>query len=358
MKQIHQITSSIAGRLGVDGFTDVLGLPETPKYVLFLVDGLGELLVQEYAEHAPFLAGLAAIDDVYAGVPSTTAASLTAIATGLPTGQHGMAGYTCRIPGQNRVMNALKWDASVDPRAWQPHQSVFESIADSGRSMIVVNQTRFATTGLTQATSRGVPFVGVTDAWSRRDAVVQATTEMDSGLIYAYESGLDYTGHKYGVGTKKWLRSLTSIDVAARELRDRLADDVTLIVTADHGMLNLPRFNRFDVDLHPGLMRHVKLLGGEARFRHLYVEPGHAEEVAARWRDQLGERADVRLRTEAHEWFGPIAEPMSERFGDVIVAALGHFGVFSARKFSIELLLKGFHGSVSEVERRIPVRHG
>lgn len=358
MKQIHEVASSVAARLGVAGFSDVFALPETPKYAVFLIDGLGELLVQEFADHAPFIAGLSAVPDVYSGVPSTTASSLTAIATGLPAGRHGMAGYTCRIPGQDRLMNALKWDDDVDPLTWQPHQTVFESIAAAGHSMVVVNQARFAETGLTRATSRGVPFVGVTDAWSRRDAVVEATERMDSGLVYAYESGLDYTGHKYGVGTKKWLRSLASIDAATRELRERLADDVTLIVTADHGMINLPRFNRFDVDLHPGLMRHVQLLGGEARLRHLYVEPGRADEVAARWRDVVGDRAQVRLKAETSDWFGPIDDSMSSRFGDVVVAAVGNFGVFSARRFSIELLLKGFHGSITEPERRIPVRHG
>lgn len=358
MTQIHQVASSIAARLGVDGFRDDLGLPATPKYVLFLVDGLGELLLQEHVAHAPFLASLASIDDVMSGVPSTTASSLTALATGLPTGRHGMAGYSCRIPGENRLLNALKWDDAVDPFGWQPHATVFEHVAAAGLSAVVVNQARFADTGLTHATSRGVPFVGVTDSWSRRDAIVEATQTMETGLVYAYESGLDHTGHKHGVTSKKWIRSLASIDRQLKELHDQLADDVTLVVTADHGMLDLPRFNRFDVDLHPRLLRNVRLLGGEARLRHLYVEPGHEADVAARWRDQLGDKADVRLKDDTADWFGPIDESVSERFGDVVVAALGHFGVFSTRKFAIELLLKGFHGSITDVERRIPVRHG
>ena len=356
MRHLYDLVGSVAAHWGVQDAVDRLGLPASAKYVVFLIDGLGELQLREYADAAPFLAGLASITDVRSGIPSTTAASLTAVATGVDTGAHGMAGYTCRIPGTNRLMRALKWDESISAEEWQPRTSVFEHIAAAGHGVVAVNQARFAATGLTRATQRGIDFVGFTDSWSRREAVVAAVSAMESGLVYTYESGLDHTGHKHGVGVKKWLRMLTSVDQQARELREALPADVTLIVTADHGMVNLPRFNRFDVDVNLGLMRDVDLMGGEARFRHLYTTK--PDEVAKRWRDLLGERAEVRTLAEADDWFGPIDPAYRERFGDVLIAAQGDFGVFSTRAFAVELILRGFHGSTTEAERRVPVLHG
>ena len=60
-----------------------------------------------------------------AGVPSTTATSLTSFGTGLVPGTHGLIGYTARIPGTDRLINHLSWDKQVDPLEWQPHPTAF-----------------------------------------------------------------------------------------------------------------------------------------------------------------------------------------------------------------------------------------
>ena len=49
-----------------------------------------------------------------AGVPSTTAASLTSFGTGLTPGAHGLVGFTSRVPGTDKLLNALLWDKDVD----------------------------------------------------------------------------------------------------------------------------------------------------------------------------------------------------------------------------------------------------
>ena len=70
-----------------------------------------------YAHAAPYLSSLlegAAIGT--AGVPSTTATSLTSLGTGLVPGAHGLVGFTARIPGTDRLLNHLWWDKGVDPR--------------------------------------------------------------------------------------------------------------------------------------------------------------------------------------------------------------------------------------------------
>lgn len=358
MPDLHELFPSIAAQLGVAGQRDTLGLPRAERYVVVLIDGLGELQLAEHADVAPFLSSLTAVEGVLAGLPTTTAASLTAVSTGLPTGQHGMVGYTARIPETDRLLNALVWDEHVDPEQWQPRDTLLQLIARAGHRVTVVNQADFADSGLTRATQRGVPYVGVKDPWSRRDAVVEALERTESGLVYTYESRLDRAGHKHGVASRKWLRTLSSIDAQVRELHAMLPDGTTMIVTPDHGMINLPRFNRFEVDREKVLLEGVELIGGEARFRHVYTEPGRAAEVAARWGSFLGERADVRLLSEAEEWFGPIDPTVRARFGDVIMAARGDFALFSTQYFAVELVMKGFHGSTSDAERKVPVRHG
>jgi hypothetical protein len=102
------------------------------------------------------------------------------------------------------------------------------------------------------------------------------------------------------------------------------------------------------------------LLGGEARFRHLYCEAGSASSVAGCWAETLGDRAEVLLREEAiaRGWFGPVAEAVLPRLGDVVVAARGELAMFSSKDFSYEMSLVGLHGSLTPDEMLIPMLVG
>lgn len=352
---IDQLMPSVAAAVGVPDFVNSLSLPEAPRYVVFLVDGLGLDLLRRHADAAPFLSSLVNVDDIVCGIPSTTATSLTSLGTGLQAGMHGMVGYTSRVPGSGQRLNSLKWDQPVDPEIWQPHPTVLERIQAAGISASSVNDAKFAGSGLTLCSQRGVPFHGIDSIWERLDVVLDVAESAPRSVTYAYESRLDHTGHAKGSTSEQWRAMLTTIDTELAELREELPRDAVLIVTADHGMVDLPMDDRFDVDSSVRLLDDVTLLAGEARFRHLYTRAGAAAEVAARWQSALGERAVVRTQEGAEEWFGPIAPDVRGRIGDVLVAALGDFAVFSSREFAIELKMTGFHGSITEAELRIPV---
>ena len=123
-RSLGDLVPAVAAALGhpLAGPTVGLGLPEASAYVVLLVDGMGAEQLRRYAHAAPFLGSL--LDGqppLTAGVPTTTATSLTSLGTALPPGAHGLVGFTSRIPGTDGLLNALNWDKSVDPLEWQPH---------------------------------------------------------------------------------------------------------------------------------------------------------------------------------------------------------------------------------------------
>ncbi len=354
-RTIDQIMPSVAAALGHPGFANTMELPPAPRYVVLLVDGLGQTLLQANADVAPFLATLPGVDDVVCGVPSTTATSLTSLGTGVPAGSHGVVGYTSRDPVSGLRLNSLKWDLPIDPVVWQPRPTVLELLQQHGVSSSSVNDAKFVGTGLTLCSQRGVPFHGVKSVWERLDVIVEVIESAPRSVTYAYESRLDHAGHAYGCRAEQWREMLATIDREIADLRAELPEDCVLIVTADHGMIDLPMEDRFDVNQHPGLMNDVVLLAGEARFRHVYTRAGAADDVAAAWAVQLGDRAIVRTQEGIEDWFGPIDPDVRGRIGDVVVAALGDFAVFSSADFAIEMKMTGFHGSITEPELRIPV---
>ena len=176
-------------------------------------------------------------------------------------------------------------------------------------------------------------------------------------LTYVYDGNLDWHGHRAGVDSTRWRTQLRDIDEDVQELRDALPLEVRLLVVADHGMVDSVEESRFDIDSVPSLRDGVSLLGGEARFRHVYCQPGAASDVLAAWSAALGSRATVLLREEAisRGWFGPVDPAVRPRLGDVIAAAHDNWALFSSVDFHYETGLIGLHGSLTAREMHIPI---
>jgi hypothetical protein len=356
-RSLGEVITSVGAAMGLSDFEDRLSLPAAPSYVVLVVDGLGEDNLRRNAACAPYLAEL--LDQhqpLTCGVPSTTATSITSLSTGLVAGQHGVVGYTSRIPGTNRLLNALTWDPTVAAEQWQPHINALARVHAAGAVATVVNKAQFEGSGLTLAGQRDVDFHGIDSVWERLDAVCDLA-EQPGSLIYCYESDLDHTGHDTGCESAQWREVLSRVDAEAERLREELPAEVALLVTADHGMVDVPWTDRTEVADVPGLLDDVVLFGGEARFRHLYTRAGAGEEVAQRWQAELQQRAVVLTRDDAVErgWFGTVEDRVRPRLGDVMVAATGSHAVLAKRWFNVETKMVGFHGSLTPVEMNVPL---
>jgi hypothetical protein len=357
-RSLADVLPAVARALGVDAGLEPpasLELPEAQSYVVFLVDGLGFELLRDHPEDAPFLhqhLGTPAT----VGVPSTTATSLTSFGTGLRPGSHGVVGFTSRIPGTEDLLNALFWTSKVDPREWQPHRTAFDRLAAAGVHTTVVNKRDFADSGLTVAGFRGAGFVGA-DRVGERLAAVQAAAAHRPALTYLYDGDLDWTGHRYGVASPQWEQQLSMVDAAAEHLREVLPGDTRIVVVADHGMVDVAAEDRLDVEDLPELRDGVAVVGGEARFRHVYCRSGAVDDVLATWRAVVDERALVVSREDAlaRGWFGPVAPAVRPRIGDVLVAGGHGFAVLDTSAFPFEARLVGLHGSLTSAEMLVPV---
>ena len=359
---LSDLLPSIGAVLGLPGKDNVLRLPEADRFVVFLVDGLGRELLDDRDHLAPFLCSLRdapASRTITSGAPSTTATSVTSLGTGLTPGQHGVAGYTFRFGG--RLLNALLWEDDLDGLDVQPQLTAFERLAKAGVRCATVTPSRFRGSGLTGCALRGADFLGYTDDDSsgrRVDLTVQAALSSPRSLVYLYDRDLDHAGHKQGVGSAEWAAQLVRIDTLAAHLRATLPADVVLLVTGDHGMVDVPARRRILIEVEADLIAGVRLVGGEGRFRQLYTR-GSAAAVAARWSDRLGSDAWVLTREQAVEagWFGPMQPRLADRFGDVLVAMATDLAIMTNTQPN-EFTLVGMHGSLTEAELTVPLLIG
>jgi predicted AlkP superfamily pyrophosphatase or phosphodiesterase len=354
----------------VEGFDNTLGLPAAGRVCVVLADGLGRNLLKQKAAHTPFLRSVvqAGQGDVPvwldSAFPSTTAAALASFGTGLPAGQHGMVGYDVLDPGQDKVVNLLgNWDPGVDPATWQPFPTVFERAAGQA-DVSTVSLAQFNGSPMTRAALRGGRFIPGTTAHARTGAAADAMAGAGPSLMYFYVNELDKAGHRYGCRSEQWEHQLEELDATVKRLNSSLPAGTTILLTADHGMLDIPESQRIDFSADSALVDGVRHTAGEPRMVHLYLEDTHLDSTAGRerlvaaWKARFGDRVWAFTREEAIAGglFGDVRPAVEGRIGDVMIAARDAVALYDGRRMRPTAMeVVGQHGSLTKAEREVPL---
>jgi len=358
---LASVLPSVADRLGVSRYAgrDVFDLPAVPRTVVVLVDGLGHDLLLQRSGHAPFLRShLASARRVPCGFPTTTATSMGSLGTGLLPGAHGLVGMQVLDPDTDRLVNELSWEDGPDPVRWQPNETVFETLEDAGVAVTMVGPWYFKGSGLTTAALRGGGFRSGRTLDDRVDAVASAVRESKRSLVYLYWGEVDKIGHVHGCQSWQWGDEVEAVDAALARLAARVPDDTSIVITADHGMVDVPFEARVDLALEPELMHGIRHLGGEPRCLQLYTEAGERDAVESLWQSRLRGSATVHTREQLLDagWFGPVRREVEPRIGDLVVITAPSFAVVHSGLMRPEIVrLLGLHGSTSQAELAVPV---
>ncbi|GAA0586076.1 alkaline phosphatase family protein [Actinomadura livida] len=352
---LADLPSSVLAALGVPDAANVLDLPALPRACVLLVDGLGWQQLRAHPDEAPFLNAMAG-RPITAGFPATTVTSLASLGTGAVPGAHGLLGLQVAVPETGRLLNCLLWkDDDADPETFQPVPTVYERAAADGIETAYVSLHQYRRSALSRATARGARYVSAESLGQLVGRIETALRRGDRAYVTAYHADLDATGHRFGVGSRDWRHQLRFVDVLAQEIATVLPPGTALYVTADHGMVDPTE--RVDADTVPELKEGVALLGGDARARYVYSEPGAHDDVLAAWTAVLGDRAWVvsRERAVADGWFGPMGPGMAERVGDVVAVPHADLAIVASEREPWLERMVGMHGSLVPAEQLVPL---
>lgn len=359
----------MAALLGVPDAADTLGLTASladadgiDRVLVLLIDGLGWHHLPALTDDCPLLAAVSAgsvgrMSRLRCTFPSTTPTSLVSLGTGTPPGQHGILGFTLTIPGTDQVLKHITWSGEPAPQDWQPVPTWFERANRAGIDARALLPAAYAGSGLTNAAYRGSRFLPVRSGDDYAALLVE-NLESGPGLVFGYLADLDTASHLCGVGSGPWHEAARRIDTLLQRVVERLPATAALVLTADHGGVNVPAQARLDIADDPRLSTHVRVVAGEPRVRYLYTTPGAAAEVAATWQEVLGDRAQVLLRADAIDagLFGPVHPRNVARLGDVVVTCTNTGVIFASNHEPPEVTrLIGFHGGTTDAEMDIPL---
>ncbi|MEZ0353511.1 alkaline phosphatase family protein [Mycobacterium sp. pR1184] len=361
------VLPAAAALLGVPDALDRLAVTEAvagqvDRVAVVLVDGLGWHLLPELAGSAPLLASVLAgaagrMTQLSCTFPSTTPSSLVSLGTGAQPGEHGILGFTLNVPDTDRVLTHIYWRDDPPSAQWQPLPTWFERLQQRGVAARAVLPALFLGSGLTDAAYRGADFrpSNPDDDYAR---LVSDELAAAPGLVYGYTADLDTAAHVFGIGSPHWHDAAARVDALLTRLLDALPANAALLVTADHGGLNVPPQARVDLDGDARLSAGIRVVAGEPRVRYLHTEPGAAVDVQATWSALLDDRARVYSRDQAVAtgMFGPVDPGHLARIGDVVVICTGDTAVLATKREPPEAArLIGFHGGDTAAEMAIPL---
>jgi predicted AlkP superfamily pyrophosphatase or phosphodiesterase len=356
-KSFGRLSDVFISALGsMTGIDNRLGLRKVDLGCVVMVDGLGVENITFAAGHMKFL-GKQSLNAIRCAFPSTTASSLVSFATGDRPGVHNFVGY--QVQKNDEPLNLLTGLTPNDAKALQRRVTVSEKARASGLECYFIGPPEYENSGFTNATMRDATYVAEKEISKRVSRAVELLKTQKRCLIYLYIPELDQTAHRHGSRSMQWLQRAEDVDSELSRLVDEAPKRAGILVTADHGIVDVPTTNHIYLDDLDFDWAVVQSVGGDPRSRFLYLtEPSLTSSVRQSLTDELG--ADVHV-CEVQDLVdsGWLANPTAEArslLPQLFLIAKTAVAIYH-RSFSKPQSMKmiGQHGSISDAETRVPL---
>lgn len=342
-------------------------LRDSTNIVLVVIDGLGhDYLLRTGVGSAlhHYLQGK--ITSVF---PSTTATAITAFLTGNAPQQHALTGWftyfkelgsvTAVLPFQPRHGGAPLRASGIDVTALFELVPVFNRI--NAQSFVVTPQ-RLARSAFSLALygrAKLRPYTSLNQFFETMAGVLHENEEQK--LVFAYWPELDHLAHVHGIGSPAAAAHFAELDAAFRRfLIDIHGSQSTVIVTADHGIIDSGPAHFIELDDHPALAETLILpLCGERRVAYCYVRSGKREEFESHVHTELAGYATLFHSEELLEQgcFGlGLPHPrLLARIGDYTLIMKENYTIKDWVLGEHRHVHVGAHGGLSEEEMYVPL---
>lgn len=331
----------------------------TRNVVLLLLDGMGENLLKRKLPEDAFLVknDRAVISAVY---PSTTTAATTSLWTGVSPLEHGWLGWSLYFKECGREIDtflnrdSFTGDLYPGPNAAQklmPFTTMYTHLKGRVETHAIFPFPSYATNGADVShVSR--------DLEDTARLVSSLCAEPGKKLICVYNGEPDHTMHERGVESEDTQKQFERVNRIAESLGNRLSEDTLLIVTADHGLVDvkenvilneIPALN--DCLWMPPFI--------EMRAASFFVKPHRKEKFEREFQAVFGEdfllvpreevfRMNLLGRGEAH--------PKCDDFvGDYLACATGERSILYQSLTSKKCEMIGQHAGLTDDEMTVPV---
>jgi hypothetical protein len=390
--QIPPLVQSVLSSKGeTRSKADLLGplLGQYDKVLLLLIDAFGWRFFERYADSYPFLRRFVqdgVVTKLTSQFPSTTAAHLTTLHTGLPVDQSGVYEWIYYEPTLDTMIAPLLFSyagdqqrntletAGVAPTTLYPESTIYHSLANQGVSSFVFQHQNYTPSPYSNVVCDGarlIPYRSLPEALTDIASLLQGES---SGKAYycLYFDLIDTICHLHGPNSSQMDAEVDALMVILERLLYRQitskSRNTLLLLTADHGQVEIDPATTLYLNLE--LPEVVSLLktnrtgqllapAGSPRDLFLHVREGERTSALTMLRSKLAGKAEVYAVKDLIEqqFFGSEAPSMHfvQRVGDLVILPYKGESVwwYEAGRFDQQFL--GHHGGLTPEELEIPL---
>lgn len=365
-----------------------LGGEETYDFVLFLfLDGLPWRLFEKHSDHPFFRRFIekGVVSKTTAQFPSTTAAQVTTIHTGLEVGQTGIYEWFQYEPQVDRMIAPLLFSYAGDlvveslrtsgvPSAdFFPFHTIYQDLHSLHVSSFLFQHAGICSTPYSQSLGKGAHLLSYFNLAQGLQGVQEVIHEERAEKAYAmlYYADIDSVGHRKGPNSNEMEQTiLHCLDVLEQELMLKISNPkkkVALLVSADHGMSSvhpkktlyvnreIPQFSSL---LKVGRNGKPLTPAGSCRDCFFHIKEECLDEAALLLEESVKGKAEVWRVEELIQqgFFG--AKPVSSRFlqrvGNLVALSYEEEGIWWYEKHRFEQHFYGAHGGLTSSELETP----
>lgn len=350
--------------------------------VLFLIDGFGWRFFERFQD-ATFIKRVAKhgrIEKLISQFPSTTAAHVTTIHTGLPVGQSGVYEWYYYEPLVDQIIAPLLFSysgtkerdtlkaAKVDPRSIYPRGIFYPELKKMGITSYSYGVRDYTPSTFSKVAMAGAEqqrFNTLTEALVNIGLLLEKQTK--PVYIHLYFDKIDALAHEYGPNAPQTEAEIETFLLIMEQYFERIFKGkkrVLFLMTADHGQCEVDpkttiylntdkRFAGFERYLKANRNGQLLVPAGSARDMFLYVKDDLLDEAQSFLAMRLEGKADV-VKTElllSEGYFGAeISERFRERVGNLVVLPYRYESVWWYEKEKFEQRFYGHHGGLTPQE--------
>jgi predicted AlkP superfamily pyrophosphatase or phosphodiesterase len=324
------------------------------------------------------------VEKLTAQFPSTTAAHVTTIHTGLPVGQSGVFEWFYYEPQVDRIIAPLLFSYAGDDerdtlkgiikaKKLYPQQTLYQELEATGVESHVFGVRDYTPSTYSNAVTKGAKLHSFK---TLPEALVNLGQLLKSAKFPAYINfyfeNIDSLCHKYGPTAPQTESEIEAFSLVMEHFFERVFSGekkVLFLLTADHGasetnplttvFLNTDkRFKGIEGFLKTNQAGDLLVPAGSPRDMFLYIKDESLDEAQEFLATRLEGKAEVVTTTwlMKNGYFGAKISPrFRERVGNLVILPYRYESIWWYEKDRFEQRYYGHHGGLTPQEMEIPL---
>lgn len=354
------------------------------KIILLLVDGLGDNLFRKEALKFTFFKNIADMGfyrPITTVFPSTTAAAITTLNSGLSPLEHGLPEWFVYFEELDCVIQTLPFvpvvSADLKKMVSPPEgllfdqKTIYETLKEENISSFVFLH-EFYSGPYNKATTKGATVVTYKTPLELI-AKLKKTIQEVPGKIYCfvYFAEIDSAEHTYGPQSAEVVAELSIISSILQnefveKIETKLAEKVAILLTADHGQVPVNPKKTIYLDKVAGFVKNLKVSpqgnmippSGSARDVFVHAKTNKIESQFKLLTENLKRRAQVlKMEDVVNQGLfgtGKMHPKFLSRVGNILILPNDYNTVWYRFTPDTKFNLLGYHGGLSREEMMIP----